>query len=86
MFVQFNNYLGENDLHELLQSAYKIFHRTETGLLTDTNDIMLLLDKGENVFLAIVLLDLSAAAFDTVNHILPAGTTSEIIWHQRNMY
>ena len=44
---------------------------------------MLSLDNGENVFL--VLLDLSAA-FDTVNHTLPAGTTAEIIWHQRNMY
>ena len=41
--------------------------RTETALLTVTNDIMLSLDKGENVFL--VLLDLSAA-FDTVNHSL----------------
>ena len=67
MFVQLNSYLGENDLHEPLQSAYKIFHSTETALLTVTNDIMLSLDKGENVFL--VLLDLSAA-FDTVNHSL----------------
>ena len=67
VFVQLNNYLCENDLHEPLQSAYKIFHSTETALLTVTNDIMLSLDKGENVFL--VLLDLSAA-FDTVNHTL----------------
>ena len=44
------NYLGANDLHEPLQSAYKIFHITETALLTVTNDIMLSLDKGENVF------------------------------------
>ena len=67
VFVQLNSYLGENDLHEPLQSAYKIFHSTETALLTVTNDIMLSLDKGENVFL--VLLNLSAA-FDTVNHTL----------------
>ena len=67
MFVQLNSYLGENDLHEPLQSAYMIFHSTETALLTVTNDIMLSLDMGENVFL--VLLDLSAA-FDTVNHSL----------------
>ena len=67
MFVQLNSYLGENDLPEPLQSAYKIFHSTKTALLTVTNDIMLSLDKGENVFL--VLLDLSAA-FDTVNHSL----------------
>ena len=67
VFVQLHNYLCENDLHEPLQSAYKIFHSTETALLTVTNDIMLSLDEGENVFL--VLLDLSAA-FDTVNHTL----------------
>ena len=69
-FVQLNSYLGENDVHEPLQSAYKTFHSTETALLTVTNDIVLSLDKGENVFL--VLLDLSAA-FDTVSHsLLPA--------------
>ena len=67
VYVQLNNYLGKNDLHEPLQSAYKIFHSTETALLTVTNDIMLSLDKGDSVFL--VLLDLSAA-FDTVNHSL----------------
>ena len=44
MHVQLNNNLGENDLHEPLQSAYKIFHSTETALLTVTNDIMLSLD------------------------------------------
>ena len=67
VFLQLNSYLGENDLHEPLQSAYKIFHSTGTALLTVTNDILLSLDKGENVFL--VLLDLSAA-FDTINHSL----------------
>ena len=46
--VQLNSYLGENYLHEPLQSASKIFHSTETALLTVTNDIMLSLDKGEN--------------------------------------
>ena len=67
MFVQLNNYLGENDLDEPLQSEYKIFHNTETVLFTVANDIMLSLDKGKNVFL--VLLDLTAA-FDTVDHTL----------------
>ena len=67
VFVQLNNYLGKHDLHEPLRSAHKIFHSTETALLTVTNDIMLSLDKGENVFL--VLLDMSAA-YDTVNHTL----------------
>ena len=45
----------------------KIFHSTETALLSVTNDIMLSLDKGENVFL--VLLDF-LAAFDSVNYTL----------------
>ena len=67
VFVQSNNHLGENDLHESLQSACSIFQSTETAILIDTIDIMLSLDKGENVFLA--FLDLSAA-FDTVNHTL----------------
>ena len=47
------------------ESAYKVGHSTETALLAITDDILLSLDRGENVFL--VLLDLSAA-FDTVNH------------------
>ena len=67
MFVQLNNYLGENDLDEPLQSEYKIFHSTKTAVLTVTNVIMLSLDKSKNVFL--VLLDLSAA-FDTIDHTL----------------
>nr|XP_058965655.1 uncharacterized protein LOC131792295 [Pocillopora verrucosa] len=67
VFVQSNNYLGENDLHESLQSACSICQSTETAILIDTIDIMLSLDKGENVFLA--FLDLSAA-FDIVSHTL----------------
>ena len=63
--LQLNNYLVNNSLHEPLQSAYKVGHSTETALLAITDDILLSLDRGENVFL--VLLDLSAA-FDTVNH------------------
>ena len=65
IFVQLNNYLTDNGLHERLQSAYKAHHSTETALLTITNDILLSLNRGDNVFL--LLLDLSAA-FDTVNH------------------
>ena len=34
VFVRLNSYLSENDLHEPLQSAYKIFHSSETALLT----------------------------------------------------
>lgn len=64
---QLNNYLSDNDLHEIYQSAYKAFHSTETALLKITNDVLLSLDRDEHVFL--VLLDLSAA-FDTVSHSL----------------
>ena len=67
VFAQLNNYLTVNGLHERLQSAHKAHHSTETALLTITNDILLSLDRRDNVFL--LLLDLSAA-FDTVNHSL----------------
>ena len=67
VFLQFNIYLTVNGLHERFQSAYKAQPSTETALLTITNDILLSLDRGDNVFL--LLLDLSAA-FYTVNHSL----------------
>ena len=67
VFVQLNNYLTVNDLHERFQFAYKAHHSTETALLTITKDILLSLDWGDNVFL--LLLDLSVA-FDKVNHSL----------------
>ena len=54
-------------LQESFQSAYKAHHSTKTALLTITDDILLSLDTGDNVFL--LLLDLSAA-FNTVNHSL----------------
>ena len=65
VFVQPNNYVTVNGLHERFQSAYKAHHSTETTLLTITNDILLSLHRGDNVLL--LLLDLSAA-FDTANH------------------
>ena len=64
-FGQKNVNLVNNSLHEPLQSAYKVGHSKETALLAITDDILLSLERGENVFL--VLLDLSAA-FTTVNH------------------
>ena len=67
VFVQLNNYLTVNGLHERFQSAYKAHHSRETALLTITKDTLLSLDMGDNVFL--LLLDLSAA-FNTVNHSL----------------
>ena len=54
-------------MHERFQSAHKAYHSIETALLTITNDILLSLDRRDNVFL--LLLDLSAA-FDLVDHSL----------------
>ncbi len=65
VFVQLNDYLVENELHEVFQSAYKSFHSTETSLLRVQNDILQSLDKKQSVIL--VLLHLSAA-FDTIGH------------------
>lgn len=51
--------------HEIMQSAYKQYHSTETALVKVQNDILTNLDKKRGVIL--VLLDLSAA-FDTIDH------------------
>ena len=59
------SHLVTNNLHEPLQSAYKQFHSTETGLLKVQNDISKALDAG--YVNALVMLDLSAA-FDTIDH------------------
>lgn len=48
-FNKLNGYLTDNDLHVTFQSAYKVFHSTETSLLRVHNDIVLALDKEENV-------------------------------------
>ena len=48
-----------------MQSAYRSGHSTETALLKVYNDILIALDKGQEVIL--VLLDYSAA-FDTIDH------------------
>lgn len=65
MAAELNTYLLENNLFSSLQSAYRSHHSVETALLRVTNDFLMALDNGKEVFL--VLLDYSAA-FDTVNH------------------
>ena len=54
-----------NALNEILQSAYKTLHSTESALLKVQDDILQALDQKKVAVL--VLLDLSAA-FDTVDH------------------
>ena len=55
----------EHNLHEIMQSAYRGDHSTETALVKIQNDVLRAIDQQRCVFL--VLLDMSAA-FDTVNH------------------
>lgn len=63
--ARLNSYFDDNNLHELLQSAYKQGHSTETTLVKVQNDILRSIDERNCV--ALLLLDLSAA-FDTVDH------------------
>ena len=62
---QLHQYLSTFSLYAKSQSGYRSFHSVETALLRVTNDILLSLDKGEEVIL--VLLDFSCA-FDTIKH------------------
>ena len=62
---QLYQYLNTFGLYAKSQSGYRSFHSVETALLRVTDDILLSLDKGEEVIL--VLLDFSCA-FDTIKH------------------
>ena len=63
--IQLIDHVMSHHLDEVLQSAYKNFHSTETALVKVQNDILCAMDNNESVIL--LLLDLSAA-FDTVDH------------------
>ncbi len=58
-------YMDENYLHEIFQSAYKIFHSTETTMVHIKNDLLSVLDDGNAIL--VVCLDLNAAV-DMVDH------------------
>ena len=62
---QLCNYVNDNNLFSAYQSGYRKFHSCETAVTKIHNDILMMIDKKENVLL--LLLDLSAA-FDTINH------------------
>ena len=59
------SHLSANSLSSSFQSAYRIFHSTETTLLKIHNDLILAMDRGKVT--SLILLDLFAA-FDTVDH------------------
>lgn len=63
--ARLSKHMCDHGLHEVLQSAYKPGHSTETALLRVHNDILTTMDDRGIVIL--VLLDLSAA-FDTIDH------------------
>ena len=56
---------SQNNLLDIYQSGYRMYHPTETVLLKITNDI--LMNQNEQCSTALVAIDLSAA-FDLVNH------------------
>ncbi len=63
--LQIVDHLEANNLMDILQSAYRKDHSTETALLKVQNDILMHLDTADTVKL--VLLNLSAD-FDTIDH------------------
>ena len=63
--ARLSSHLLSHNLMSKLQSAYRIFHSSETALLCVQNDILVSLDAGHSI--ALLLFDLSAA-FDTIDH------------------
>ena len=59
------SHLSSNSLFSFFQSAYRIFHSTETTPLKIHNDLILVMDRGEVT--SFIFINLSAA-FDTVDH------------------
>ena len=62
---QINEHIAREGISKENQSAYRVFHSTETALLKIQNDIATSMNKGTAV--GLVLLDLSAA-FNTIDH------------------
>ena len=60
-----NSHISSSNTSSHYQSAYRIFHSTETALLQIHNDILSSMDKGKVT--ALTLLDLSAA-FSNIDH------------------
>ena len=60
-----NDHMSLNGLHDLMQSAYKKFHSTESALLNIFDDVLCALDLKR---LAMMIIQDLSAAFDTVDH------------------
>ena len=63
--IQVTKHLETNNLLDPSQSTFRADHSTETALIAATDDIRMLLDRGETA--ALILLDLSVS-FNTVSH------------------
>ena len=72
---QLINYINDNNLVDVYQSAYKKGHNTETALLSTMNDIYFSLDKYSRIQL--LQLDLSSA-FDSISHDILIDRLSQI--------
>ena len=72
-----------HNLREIMQSAYRTYHSTETALLYIHSDLLSALDRKQCV--AMVMIDLSAA-FDTVNHNILLHRLSERYGFQGNAH
>ena len=69
------NYINDNNLVDVYQSAYKKGHNTETDLLSTMNDIYFALDKHSRIQL--LQLDLSSA-FDSISQDILINRLSQI--------
>ena len=58
-------HMSDNNLHDLMQSAYKAVHSMEMALLHVQNDILTALDNKSGVYLTLINL---SVAFGTVDH------------------
>ena len=65
MLSQLLPFLKSSDIFEPLQSGFSAHHSTESALLKVFNDLLSIVDSGNNAVL--ILLDLTDA-FDTVDH------------------
>ena len=75
-FLYRNKYLDNNNHNESIESAYNNGHSTETALVRVNFVIMMLIDQGKPVIVA--LIDLSAA-LDLVGHNVPFSRLMDIL-------